>query len=439
MVSLVVEAGRDEGTMMSVRRDPRTGNWFFRTKVRTPDGRKPRLFGTPGTPGPYHDLAQTRVGALEAEQRAIKEALTPKPSLQEKLQERKEVPTFGVWFNGRFWQEWVIGERNKPSEQIAKRSAFKIYLEPAFGRLRLDEIGIEQIQQLRATMVTKQLTPKTINNVMAVLSKALRYAVDVGLIEKVPRIRLRKIDRPEIEAWTIEEYAKLLAGALEESPFWYAAECLAGDAGLRIGEIRELKWEDVDLINGYLHVRRQAGNGHIGTPKGRTSRIVPMTSRLIAALEALPVDAGVCDLKGRPVREGYVLHNQDKHDPENTTGQNTPLRDAQTSHATYRICARAGLPGNGWHKSRHAFGTHAALFGVNPWQLMEWMGHKRIDETMGYVHIAQRQRSVPAALVAAGMNETDPTSRVLAMLAARGSVVAADGNFSQERAVTSAS
>jgi hypothetical protein len=45
-------------------------------------------------------------------------------------------------------------------------------------------------------------------------------------------------------------------------------------------------------------------------------------------------------------------------------------------------------------------------------------GHKRIDETMGYVHVAGRHRSLPAELVAAGMKETDPTNRVLAMLGA---------------------
>ena len=62
---------------MPVRRDPRTGGWFFRTNVKTPDGKKLRLYGTPGVPGPYHDLAATKVGAQEAEQRAIRQALAP--------------------------------------------------------------------------------------------------------------------------------------------------------------------------------------------------------------------------------------------------------------------------------------------------------------------------------------------------------------------------
>src|SRR3954463_13099988 len=96
------------------------------------------------------------------------------------------------------------------------------------------------------------------------------------------------------------------------------------------------------------------------------------------------------------------------------------------SHAIERICRRAGLPVCYWHKLRHTFGTHAALFGVNPWRLQAWLGHKRIDETMLYVHGAEKHRpELPAHILAAGQGESDPDRRVLKMLAARGSQVAA--------------
>ena len=50
-----------------------------------------------------------------------------------------------------------------------------------------------------------------------------------------------------------------------------------------------------------------------------------------------------------------------------------------------------------------------------------WMGHKRIDETMIYVHVAEHhRRAIPEACSAAAVSETDPDRRVLAMLSARG-------------------
>ena len=61
---------------MTIRKDPRTGRYFFRTWVRLADGRRERVFGTPGIPGRYHDLPQTKAGAVEAERRAIAKAMT---------------------------------------------------------------------------------------------------------------------------------------------------------------------------------------------------------------------------------------------------------------------------------------------------------------------------------------------------------------------------
>jgi len=97
------------------------------------------------------------------------------------------------------------------------------------------------------------------------------------------------------------------------------------------------------------------------------------------------------------------------------------LSDYKADYVIGRIAQLAGLKPSGWHKLRHSFGTHAALFGVNPWRLQAWMGHKRIDETLRYVHVAEaHERTMPEPLVAAGRGETDPDRRVLAMLAARG-------------------
>jgi hypothetical protein len=62
---------------------------------------------------------------------------------------------------------------------------------------------------------------------------------------------------------------------------------------------------------------------------------------------------------------------------------------------------------------------------VNPWRLQAWLGHKRIDETMLYVHVAEtHSRELPEHVQQAGCSVTDPDRRILAMLAARGKGVA---------------
>ena len=79
------------------------------------------------------------------------------------------------------------------------------------------------------------------------------------------------------------------------------------------------------------------------------------------------------------------------------------------------------MPVRYWHTLRHTFGTHAALFGVNPWRLQTWLGHKRIDETMLYVHVAEAHaREWPMRCTDASRSELDPDKRIVAMLGARG-------------------
>ena len=109
------------------------------------------------------------------------------------------------------------------------------------------------------------------------------------------------LERPEIVCWEMEEYARVLAAAKEEGPEWFAAVCLAGEAGLRVGEVRALRWgEDVDLVAGTITVNQQTRRGIIGTPKGRTRRTIPMTPLLEKALTSLQV-----------VRQGYVVRPLD--------------------------------------------------------------------------------------------------------------------------------
>jgi integrase len=243
----------------------------------------------------------------------------------------------------------VIGRRNKPTEVESKEFIYEGHLKPEFGHLQLDEIGTGEIAAFRASLVEKKLSEKRINNILAVLSKALKYAVDCELITKSPKIGLYKVERPEIEPWDFEQYARILKAAKLEGTDWYAAVCLAGEAGLRSGEVKALRWrEDVDLIAKTITVNQQTCYGETTTPKGRTRRTIPMTAELEKALRALET-----------IREGFVVRNLD----------GSAKTDGQANASILRICRRAGLPMKRWHTLRHTFGTHAALFGVNPWRL----------------------------------------------------------------------
>jgi hypothetical protein len=140
------------------------------------------------------------MAAEEAMREHVERCLHP-----ERTPSRKEYPTFKEWFDGRFWLEWVVSRKNKPCEVESKKSIMKHHLEPKFGEMGIDEIDVSAISRFRAKLIQKKKSDKTINNILAVLSKALKYAEAARVIDHAPTVGLLKVERPKIVAWSVEE------------------------------------------------------------------------------------------------------------------------------------------------------------------------------------------------------------------------------------------
>jgi integrase len=344
---------------MSVRNDKSRG-WYVDFVFLHPDGRKDRIR--------RRSPVQTRRGAEAYERQIQQEMLNKKP---ERKPRRREVPTFEK-FADEFMQGYAH-TNNKPSEVASKESILRIHILPRFGRMRMDKIGVREIEKLKARLVHQGLAPKTVNNILAVASKVLTHAVELEVIEKKPRIRLLAVPPSKFRFLDFEEYDRLLA-VLGDEPVWGAAILTAGDAGLRVGEILGLHQEDVDHRAGVITVRRSVWRGIVGSPKGGRSRMVPMTGRLARAL------GGLRHLKGELVW---------------STPEGCGMTKKMAQRALERACRRAGLAKFSWHSMRHTFCSHLAMRGAAPKAIQELAGHRSIQTTMRYMHLA------PTALVEA--------------------------------------
>jgi len=192
-------------------------------------------------------------------------------------------------------------------------------------------------------------------------------------LDKMARIKTLKVDPQKFDFFTFEEFEALVAAASAE-PQWQAAVLTAGEAGLRLGELLALRWEDVDLGRGQLQVMRTDWRGKVGSPKGGKDRMVPLTSRLQAALRSI-----------RHLRGQLVFCWED-----GTRWTNTTMRAG-----IKRQEKRAGLRVTGWHALRHTFCSHLAMRGAAAKAIQDLAGHQSIAVTNRYMHLA------PGALRAA--------------------------------------
>jgi len=375
MVGVVQQGLVGKQLSMSVRREKKYGTWFYRKWVRTPDGHKVRIFGTPKTDG----LPETRAGAEEAERRAITRVLNTGES-KKLVPIKKEVPTVRE-FHEVFLEAARI--KNKPSSIESKKILLRVHIVPQLGDLRLDEVTYAVIEDFKIALAktpintdksyvgvkidaksSRLLSAKTINNCLTVLRRMLVVARKRGHIDSVPDFEWLKCVRPEFDFLDFAEAERLVAAAEGE---WRTMILVALRTGMRHGELIGLRWQDVDLVAGRLTVRQNVVSGHIGTPKSGKPREIPLGNEVKAALKAhrhLRGPLVFCDVDGKM------------------------LRTATTRHPLWRACKRAGLREIGWHCLRHSFASHLVMRGATMTAVQELLGHATIVMTMRYAHLA---------------------------------------------------
>lgn len=364
------------------RKDKRTGRWFFRTWVHFPNGKRDRVFGTPGVPGPYHDLPPTKAGAIEAERRAIAKILRG-----DDVRIARAIPTIREYAK-TLLEVQAAGDKAGSKRDKDQRLEHDIL--PAVGDLRLDELRQHHVDGIIATMLARKVKRrgaettvgrKTVNNSLGVLSTLVLYAVRNKLIADPELSFSIDAQQAELEAVAAADVDLLVAAARD--PRYVVAILLAADAGLRIGEIRALERASINELAREIDISKSRDRtGVLGDTKGHERRAVPASDRLWSALRAVP-DVGPLVFSrrdGDPI--GYDAVRDRLHE----------IYDA----------AKVGKPMHPWHALRHTFGTELARAGVPVDTIRRLLGHKSIDTTLRYMHVDRGDKRRAIDALAAG-------------------------------------
>jgi integrase len=215
---------------------------------------------------------------------------------------------------------WLSSHRQiKASTRVAYESQLRLQIGRFIGERPIAALTVDDMADLVAEMEAHGYQPATIQNAYATAKAVLDYAVRRGLLTANPARLLPGRERPRVvphraRVLTATEIRVLLGAAREPYRTVFA---LAIFAGLRSGEISGLQFGDIDLMNGRLHVRRQAQNGQLVPPKTENAvRIVALIEPLPAILDRykgrcsqIESDALLFLDKGKPLLSPRLCYN----------------------------------------------------------------------------------------------------------------------------------
>ena len=282
-------------------------------------------------------------------------------------------------------------------QQYVKKSTFAAYsllitnhLLPAFAGNA--DIREEDVQQFVFTKLYEGLSQKSVKDILIVLKMVLRFGVKYNLIAH-RQIDIRfppERERQEVEVLSKANQRKIMEFVKSNFTFQNLGIYICLSAGLRIGEVCALTWDDIDAEQGVIYVTKTIQRIYlvgkiekrteviIDTPKSKNSiREIPMTRDLLRIVKPL-----------KKVVNGsfYVL-----------TNSSAPTEPRTYRNYYKRLMKQLDIPALKFHGLRHSFATRCIESNCDYKTVSVLLGHSNISTTLNlYVHpnMEQKKRCV---------------------------------------------
>jgi integrase len=288
------------------------------------------------------------------------------------------------------------GQRYKPAVVREYERSLRLHVLPTLGGGKLSKIQRRDVQVLADDLLAAGADPSTVRNALKPLQVIYRRAIEDGDLGASPCERLRlpaARGRRERIASPAEAAALIAALGPDDRALWGCAFY----AGLRRGELRALRWDDVDLADGLIRVQSSMNSyGDAGAPKSRAGRRgVP----IVAALRDLLVEHKLVTRRD----EGLVFG-------PSASRPFTPTAVRKRALTNWR---RTGLTPIGLHECRHTFASLLIAAGVNAKAITAYLGHASIQTTFDlYGHLMPGNEDEAVALVDAYLERANTVSRI---------------------------
>lgn len=312
---------------------------------------------------------------------------------------------------GEAWESWYAGARAgsirnrsgdpfKPSALRAYRGAMENWVLPVFGSVRLADLSRPDIQEFADRLVAEELSASYVQTTLLPLRAIFRRSISRGDLTvnpctglELPAVRGRR----ERFASPEEAEALIAAAPTLDRAIWATAMY----AGLRLGELRALRVEDVDFEGGVIRVERgwDPAEGEIALKSHAGRRKVPLIDLLRSFLTEHLTSTG---------RDGAnLIFGRSATEPFTANGLQF-CADKAWALANEREHERAGAADDGPrmlrritpHACRHTFASLMIAAGVNAKALSTFMGHANISITLDrYGHLMPGSEAEAAQLL----------------------------------------
>ncbi len=273
----------------------------------------------------------------------------------------------------RFLEEYVP-VHCKPSTAYEYGRSVKLYINPHIGSRKVEQIQRSDIAELHHGMRDR---PYQANRTLGVLSKMFNLAELWGIRPdgSNPCLHVKRYKEEKRERFLSSEEFTRLGQVLEEilqdgseTPSAAAAIRLLMLTGCRLMEIQKLRWENVDLEAGELHLPDTKTGG----------RVVPLAPSAVRLLASLP---------------------RDEDNPWVIAGRKPGSHLTDLQHPWRRIRERAGLDDVRIHDLRHSFASRALALGEGLPMIGKLLGHTQVQTTARYAHLARDTVKLSAARI----------------------------------------
>ena len=285
-------------------------------------------------------------------------------------------------------------EAKRPYVKRSTFSAYMLTLEkhllPFFGNMC--ELSENAVQGFVLDKLNAGLSVKTIKDILIVLKMIMKYGVKNKWISysewdiKYPTVA----PSSGIEVLTVANHKRILDYVKANFSFRALGIYLCLTTGLRIGEICALRWEDIDILNGTLQVKRTIERIYILEGEKKHTELVINDPKTPNSIREIPLSSEALSLI-RPLmkivnRQFYILSNGEK-----------PI-EPRTYRTYYKKLMKSlNIPPLKFHGLRHSFATRCIESNCDYKTVSVLLGHSDISTTLNlYVHpnIEQKKRCI---------------------------------------------